>query len=82
MSIEGGEGGGFRSSAHYDIDRLKGGTLEPLIIGRPILEGGPDLKGGTSNPSSYHGSAYASGILKLFCCGSKRDTREGCYMPN
>ena len=27
-------------------------------------------------------SQYASGSLKLFCCGFKRDTREGWSMPN
>ena len=42
MSIE----KGFKPSAHYDIERLKGGTLEPWITGKPKLEVGCDLKGG------------------------------------
>ena len=29
LSIEGWGGGGFKPSAHKDIERLKGGTLEP-----------------------------------------------------
>ena len=30
----------------------------------------------------WQGSDYASGLLKLFCCGSKRDTPENWYMTN
>ena len=30
----------------------------------------------------WQGSDYASGLLKLLCCGSKRDTPENWYMPN
>ena len=30
----------------------------------------------------WQGSEYASGLFKLFCRGSKRDTQEGWYMPN
>ena len=37
-----------------NIDRLKGGTLELLITWGPKLEGEPDLKLGTSDPSSQH----------------------------
>ena len=30
----------------------------------------------------WQGSDYASGLFKLFCCGSKRDTPKNWYMPN
>ena len=30
----------------------------------------------------WQGSEYASGLLKLLCRDSKRDTREGWYMSN
>ena len=30
----------------------------------------------------WQGSEYASRLLELLCCGSKRDTWEGWYMPN
>ena len=30
---------------------------------------------------AWHDSKYVSGLSKLFCPGSKRDTREGWYMP-
>ena len=38
----------------YNIERLRERTLEPSITGGRKLEGKPDLKGGTSDPSSYH----------------------------
>ena len=45
---------GFKP-AHYDIDRLKGKGLRSVNYWGTKLEGGPDLKRGTSDPSSYHG---------------------------
>ena len=38
-----------------NIERLKGGTLEPWIPGGHKVEEGSDLKGGTSDSSSYYG---------------------------
>ena len=29
----------------------------------------------------WQGSKYSSGLFKLLCCGSKRDTQEGLFMP-
>ena len=42
---------GFKP-AHYDIDRLKGRDLRSVNYWGTKLEGGPDLKRGTSDPSS------------------------------
>ena len=36
------------------IEGLKGGPWSPELPGAYKLEKGPDLKGGTSDPSSYH----------------------------
>ena len=32
----------------------KGGPWSPELLGGPKLDGGPDLKEGISDPSSYH----------------------------
>ena len=36
------------------VERLKGGPWRPELLRGPKLEWGSDLKGGTSDPSSYH----------------------------
>ena len=38
----------------HNIERQKGGAWSPELLGGPKLEHGSDLKGGTSDPSSYH----------------------------
>ena len=30
----------------------------------------------------WQGSKYAFSLLMLLCCGSKRNTQEGCYVPD
>ena len=42
------------------IERLKGGTLEPWSIGETWTVGGPNLKVGNSDLSSYHARANRS----------------------
>ena len=37
-----------------NIESLKGGPQSTELLGEPKLEVGPDLKGVTSDPSSYH----------------------------
>ena len=48
---------GFKP-AHYDIDRLKRRDLRSVNYWGAKLEGGPDLKRGTSDPSSYRGLLF------------------------
>ena len=53
--------GGFKPSAHHDIEELKVGTLGALNYwGDLNWRRGPDLKGGISHPSSYHEFNLAS----------------------
>ena len=59
---------------HYDYWTILGQSTRNLII---------DYFHNTiSILDIWQGSEYASGSLKLFCRGFKRDTREGWYMPN
>ena len=48
-----------------NIERLKGWNLKPWIAGGPKLAEGPYLKGGTSNPSSYHADMILYVIFKV-----------------
>ena len=70
MAIIGGscpKKGGFKTSAHHDIEELKVETLGALNYwGDLNLRRGPDLKGGISHPSSYHEFNLASYNLIVF----------------
>ena len=53
MSIIGGsclKKGGFKPSAYYDIEWLKGGSWSPELLGVPTLEWEADLKRGSHTP--------------------------------
>ena len=57
------------SGDHYEILRgWKGGPWSLDLLGGPKLEEVPDLKGGASEPSSYH-AAGSKSKENQFCLG-------------
>ena len=68
------EGGGVKAFVHYYIERLKGGTW------RLELLGGPNLKGGTSDPSSYHDPFQAEIYKSVAKLSKKRRRVNNCNL--